>query len=217
MGDGPISSTVIGVFTEEQAARLSRLSVSQLRYWNRTGFFKPEISDPDAGGAFNRLYSFRNVVGLRVLGVLRRDFSISLQHLRKIAEKLEYMDQSLWNKLTLFVRGREVCTMNGAGGFSSIVSGESTLPHLPLPRVASDVEAEASKMRQRSNSDEGRIARSRSIARNAEVFAGTRIPVSVVREYLQSGYSEDDILAEYPTLTRADIEMARQHFRIDAA
>lgn len=207
---------IIGAFTEEQAARLARLSVRQLRYWDRTGFFTPDVVGSEAGVPGARIYSLRNIVGLRVLGTLRRDFGISLQHLRKVAAKLEGMDQSLWSRLTLYVRGREVCTPNGEGGFTSIVSEQDTLPDLPLPRVAQDVEAEVVAMRHRPSSTIGRIERHRNVARNNEVFAGTRIPVDAVREFIEAGFSDEDILAEYPTLRSDDIKAARRHLGMAA-
>ena len=212
-----MSAAIIGAFTEEQTTRLSRLTIGQLRYWDRTGFFKPDLADPDFKGPYNRIYSFRNIVGLRVLGTLRGDHNVSLQHLRKVAAKLEGMDQSLWNTLTLYVRGREVCTPNGVGGFQSIVSGEDTLPKLPLPRVMGEVEAEISELKRRPDNAIGKIIRDRNVARNAEIFSGTRIPVDVVREYYEAGYSIDDILAEYPTLTASDVNAALRHLGIKAA
>ena len=215
--DQAVGQNVIAAFTEEQAARLSRLSLRQLRYWDRTGFFKPEISDAEDGRSRTRIYSFRNILGLRVLGALRRDFGVSLQHLRKVAAKLEDMDQSLWSNLTLYVRAREVCTANGEGGFTSIVTGEDTLPDLPLPRVAQQIEAEIAEMKRRPAASVGKFERRRDVARNSEVFAGTRIPVDTVREFIEAGYSDEDILSEYPTLTIDDVRAARRHLGLQAA
>ena len=39
-------------------------------------------------------------------------------------------------------------------------------------------------------------------------FIGTRIMVSVILDCLAEGLSEDDIMAEYPSLSRADIRSA---------
>jgi uncharacterized protein (DUF433 family) len=41
------------------------------------------------------------------------------------------------------------------------------------------------------------------------VFAGTRIPVATVKRYLDAGYDAEAIFREYPSLTSADIEAAR--------
>lgn len=211
------SPKVIGAFTEEQAAYLSGLTVNQLRYWSRTGFFQPDLADPDAKGPFSRIYSLVNVAGLRVLGLLRRKHKVSLQHLRKVAANLVDMDQSLWNTLTLYVRERQVYTKNGVGGFRHITSGEDTLPGLPLRQVRDEVEKRVAELARRPDSAIGEIARERNVARNARVFAGTRIPVEIVREFREAGYSIDEILREYPTLTEKDIKAAINYLGLEAA
>jgi uncharacterized protein (DUF433 family) len=43
------------------------------------------------------------------------------------------------------------------------------------------------------------------------VLAGTRIPVATVQRYLDAGYDTAAIIREYPSLTPADVEAARQH------
>jgi uncharacterized protein (DUF433 family) len=211
------STKIIGAFTEEQASRLSRLSVHQLRYWARTGFFKPDLGEPDQRGAYNRAYTFRNIAGLRVLGKLRRECNVSLQHLRKVAETLEGMDQSLWNEQTLYVRNREVYFANKHDGYRNVVSGEDTLPRIPLRRVIGEVEKEVARLRQRQDETIGHITKNRNVARNAEVIAGTRIPVNAIKEFYQAGFSISQILKEYPPLEEADVRAALRHFGIRAA
>jgi len=43
------------------------------------------------------------------------------------------------------------------------------------------------------------------------IFAGTRIPVETVQRYLDAGCDTETILAEYPSLTVADVEAARNY------
>lgn len=45
-------------------------------------------------------------------------------------------------------------------------------------------------------------------------FMWTRIPVRSVVEFFKAGYSDEQILAEYPSLTRAQIEGARMFWEI---
>jgi len=208
---------IVGAFTEEQASALSGLSVHQLRYWNKSGFFRPELGEPDAHGAYARAYTFRNVAGLRVLGKLRREHGVSLQHLRKVAERLEQMDQDLWNEQTLYIRDRQVYFANEIGGFRNAVSGEDTLPEIPLRRVIGQAAEEVERMRKRSEADIGRISAARHVARNRSVIAGTRIPVGAISEFYEAGYSVRQIVAEYPSLTQADVRAALRHCGIQAA
>jgi uncharacterized protein (DUF433 family) len=52
-------------FTAENVCKLTGLSARQLAYWDATDFFSPELLDEHRRRAFGRLYSFRDVVGLR--------------------------------------------------------------------------------------------------------------------------------------------------------
>ena len=191
--------------------------MGQLRYWNRTGFFKPDLGEPDNRGAYNRIYSFRNIAGLRVLGKLRREFNVSLQHLRKVAETLESMDQSLWNEQTIYLRNREVYFENEMSGYQNVVSGEDTLPSIPLRRVIGEIEREVAQLRKRPNETIGKITKNRNVARNSDVFAGTRIPIDAIKEFYKAGYSVSQILNEYPSLRATDVAAALRHFGIKAA
>src|SRR5690625_2639779 len=40
------------------------------------------------------------------------------------------------------------------------------------------------------------------------LIPGTRVPVSAVKEFAEAGYSIEEIMHEYPTLTRAEVEAA---------
>ena len=46
------------------------------------------------------------------------------------------------------------------------------------------------------------------VMHGATCIAGTRIPVSVVLDNLAAGMSHDDLLAEYPSLSRESIAAA---------
>jgi uncharacterized protein (DUF433 family) len=47
----------------------------------------------------------------------------------------------------------------------------------------------------------------------AACITGTRIPVWVLIQYRQMGESDGDLLADYPTLTRADLANARDYYQ----
>lgn len=75
-------------FTADHVARLTGLSNRQLRYWDQTGFFAPTHLDEHHRRAFGRIYSFRDVVGLRAISILRKTHKIPLQELRRVGEWL---------------------------------------------------------------------------------------------------------------------------------
>ncbi len=96
-------SNVVAAFTEEQVERLTGLSKVQLRYWDRTGFFSPAYVEDVPGLPYGRLYSFKNIVGLRTLAMLRVQHNVPLQHLRRVAEKLAHLRDDLWTQTKLWV------------------------------------------------------------------------------------------------------------------
>lgn len=69
------------------AVRLTGLNYDVLDYWAKTDFIAPSVA-PAAGKGTQRVYSFRDLVALRVARELR-DAGISVQALRQIVKKLK--------------------------------------------------------------------------------------------------------------------------------
>lgn len=63
--------SVIAAFSEEQVQRLTGLTKGRLRYWHQTRFFSPSFVEGNPRLPYSRFYSFKNVVGLRTLEMLR--------------------------------------------------------------------------------------------------------------------------------------------------
>lgn len=201
---------VIRAFSAYHVVRLTGLSLSQLRYWDKTGFFRPRYASENRRSPYSRVYSFKNIVGLRTLGVLRKLHKISLQHLRKVAQELSQYKDTPWSEITIFVLGEEVYfrepeteTLRG------IISKQYT--KLPLRSIIRDVTAEANKLKERSKEQFGHVERHRYIVHNAWVIAGTRIPTKAIWRFRAAGYSTDNIIREYPALTEKDVEVALEH------
>ncbi|MBT9290480.1 DUF433 domain-containing protein [Prosthecodimorpha staleyi] len=199
---------VVSAFTEEQASRLTGLSVHQLRYWDRTGFFRPQFADPNRRAAFSRVYSFQDIASLRVLNVLTKQYSVSVRHLRDVAKRLCAMDSNAWSRTTLYVLKRRVNFVDPEDGKQrEVVSGQYALG-IPLETVMSDTRRDVEALSVRSIEDIGAVARSRFVASNMPVVAGTRIPVAAIKSFAEAGYSLAQIMQEYPTLSEADIKAA---------
>jgi uncharacterized protein (DUF433 family) len=202
---------VIIAFTEEHVQRLTGLTKAQLRYWDRTGFFKPAYADDDRKAAFSRIYSFRDVVGLRTLGILRNIHKVPLQNLRLAAKRLSHLKDALWTKTTLFVLARRVVFRpEGTEEMQDAATGQLVMG-IPLRTVIADVQREAEQLRERSPKKIGTIERHRRVAQNAWVVGGTRIPVRAIRNFHEAGYSVQAIMKEYPDLTERDIKAALAH------
>lgn len=69
-------------FTAEQACRLSNCTHHQLRYWDRVDLIRPSIQGTGGRPGVRRLYSFRDLIALRVIRSLL-DNGMSLQRVRR--------------------------------------------------------------------------------------------------------------------------------------
>lgn len=202
--------SVIGAFSEADAARLSGLTVGQLRSWDRKGFIQPSYAEVDRSLPYSRVYSFRDIVSLRVLGQLRNTHKIPLQHLRKVSDTLDHLGDARWTATTLYVLGKRVVfTDPRTEDRVEIVSGQRVFD-IPLRIVISDTRKAVAKLNHRDESASGRVVHGKFTLQNEPVFEGTRIPVAAVKRYLDAGYAAEAIIAEFPDLTVTDVETARE-------
>ncbi|HEX2155250.1 MAG TPA: helix-turn-helix domain-containing protein [Acidimicrobiia bacterium] len=74
-------------FTADQASRLTSCTPHQLRYWDRVGLVSPSVQTTGGRPGVRRLYSFRDLVALRVVRSLL-DNGMSLQRVRRAWEYL---------------------------------------------------------------------------------------------------------------------------------
>lgn len=212
-----MDGVVVSAFTEEQAARLTGLSVAQLRYWDQTNFFVPSYADENRRAPYSRIYAFKDIAALRVVGVLRNQHNVSLQHLRNVAVELQHLSDDGWTKTTLYVLQKKIVFEEpDTGRLREIVGTQYVLPSVALGTVFADTERDVATLIQRPEDKVGQISRNRFISHNAPVVAGTRIPTAAIRRFREAGYSTDQIIAEYPDLTPKDVEAALE-FEANAA
>jgi len=57
-------------------------------------------------------------------------------------------------------------------------------------------------------SGKSKVIRDPKILGGKPIIAGTRIPVRLILDHLAEGYMPEEIIFEYPVLTRADIKTA---------
>lgn len=199
---------VIAAFTDAQAERLTGVSQRQLGYWARNGFYRPSLSINDPGLLAMRLYSFRDLVCLKVLNELRNEAKISFPELKATKERLSYLGDDLWAKTTLFVHGKRVVFENPSTGEKEEASTGQGVLQIPLRIVTGQMEDKVRAMRGRNPSDVGQIEKKRGVAQSQPVISGTRIPVRSIQAFFQAGYSPSEIHRQYPTLTIDDISAA---------
>lgn len=69
-------------FTAQQATRLTGCTPHQLRYWDKVGLVSPSLQSTGGRPGRRRLYSFRDLVALRVVKSLL-DNGMSVQRVRR--------------------------------------------------------------------------------------------------------------------------------------
>lgn len=203
------SQQVVAAFSDEQASSLTGITKNQLRYWDQIGFYHPSYGEDNRRIAFSRVYSFRDIVALRVLHVLRNQYNVSLQHLRDVSEKLGGSDVEKWIGVKLYVLNRKVVWIEPETELAQEVAAGQYIVPLILQTVISDTENDIRGLiRKRDQSSIGKIERSRYVVHNAPVLSGTRIPVSAIKRFAEAGYNTAQIIEEYPDLSEEDIEAA---------
>jgi len=208
---------VLAAFSEEHVHRVTGLSIGRLRYWARTEFFQPSFVEDDPRLPYSRFYSFKDVVALRTLEKLRVQNGVPLQHLRKVAEKLSHLKDDLWTKTTLYVANRKVVFSDPITGKpQEVVSGQFVIEY-SLQNLIEETSEGIEAVGRRSPEQVGKVVKVRGVNRNAWTISGTRIPVASVQRLYDDGYSIDQIIAEYPDLTEADIQVALSHDRAISA
>ena len=205
--DHPMSELL--AFGPDDVCRLTSLSRRQLGYWDRTGFFAPQYGDESRRRPFSRVYSFRDVVGLRTLAILRNEHRVPLQELRKVGTWLRKNHRTPWASLAFYVWAKRVYFDDPRTGarVGARPLGQPVLP-FEMKRVAHEMNTAAQRLKERTPEDIGKVTRHRFVVHNATVLAGTRIPTSAVWNLHEAGYTTKQIIREYPRLTADDVQAA---------
>ena len=136
------------------ACNAAGITYRQLDYWARTGLVEPSVRGA-AGSGSQRLYSFRDILILKVVKRLL-DAGISLQQIRTAVAHLRERGTDDLTRVTLMSDGASVyeCTSNeevidllqgGQGVFGIAIGGvwreiEGTLSDLPSERTADETQ-----------------------------------------------------------------------------
>lgn len=202
--------TTIMAFTAQQTAKLSGISERMLKYWEDTNVFSPEYIAKRASGPFRRIYSFKDLVNLRTLAILRRKDGIKLSELRSASEYLREFSNSPWTELAIRVFGERLVFRNPKSGEWMRADGSGQLVMvIELEEVRRESEQAAKDLMHRGPEHFGEFTRNRYVMSNAWVFSGTRIPVTSILDLFDAHYSDNDVLDLYPTLTTTDLNAAR--------
>jgi DNA-binding transcriptional MerR regulator len=142
--DSSLEDGIVG-YRGVTACNAASISYRQLDYWARTGLVVPSIRDASGSGT-QRLYSFRDIVVLKVVKRLL-DAGVSLQNIRRAIDALRSRGVGDLAQITLISDGTTVyecrspeevvdLLQGGQGVFGIAIGGafkeiQGSLAHLP--------------------------------------------------------------------------------------
>ena len=199
-------SEILG-FTADHASRLTGLGKGRLTYWAKTGFFSPACTT--GGRTFSRIYTFRDIVGLRAIAVLRVNHNLPLQELRRVGEWLHERYDEPWSSLRLGVSGKNVIFFDPESGEATEAKGQGqrVMEVVCLEEIAAEMGRAAESLKDRSDKI-GQIERHRQVASSSWVVGGTRVRTEAIWNFHEAGYDTATILTEYPQLKPEDVKAA---------
>lgn len=205
---------LLSAFTLEHASRVTGVSARRIAWWDKTGVLAPSLSPAErTRGPHSRIYTFRDLVGLRTLGELRDRYHLPLQTLRVIGRWLSERYSEPWSSLRLFISGtgRSADILFRDPESDTILStrkrGQAII-EFELESIERQTEDEANKLLLRTEDQVGTVVRNRYVLGNTPVLAGTRIPTAAVWNFHHAGYDMSAIIREYPRLTPLDVQRA---------
>jgi DNA-binding transcriptional MerR regulator len=137
-------------FATPIAAKLTDVSVATLQNWDRRGFLKASIQ-PAGGHGVSRVYSFRDLVAIRVARDLKRE-GIPLQALRRVVGYLcarkGLKPADALASTSLITDGRDVYEIEGDVSTSTLRRpGQRMLLMVPLGELVAELQAKARALR----------------------------------------------------------------------
>jgi DNA-binding transcriptional MerR regulator len=138
-------------FPTPAAARLTGVNVKTLENWSQRGFLKPSLADRPGHG-FRRVYSFRDLIAIRVVSDLRAR-GIDVRHMRKVVDylrKRKGLDVTASDVLAstiLVTDGHDVYEIDGDARVSTLRHPDQSVLMVPLGRLVAKIKADAEHVR----------------------------------------------------------------------
>lgn len=120
------------------ACRAAGITYRQLDYWARTGLVEPSVR-PATGSGTQRLYSFRDILVLKVVKRLL-DTGVSLQQIRTAVTHLRERGVEDLSKITLMSDGASVYECMSADEVIDLVQGGQGVFGIAVGKVWREVE-----------------------------------------------------------------------------
>ncbi|MFD7438526.1 MerR family transcriptional regulator [Streptomyces sp. NPDC059861] len=142
-GAAPMASEEIG-YRGPTACAAAGITYRQLDYWARTGLVEPSVR-PAYGSGTQRLYSFRDVV---VLKIVKRflDTGVSLQNIRTTVQHLRERGFQDLERMTLMSDGATVYECTSPDEVHALLQGGQGIFGIAVGVVWRDVESALSQL-----------------------------------------------------------------------
>jgi len=156
------------------ACAAAGITYRQLDYWARTGLVEPTIRGA-AGSGTQRLYSFRDVLVLRVVKRLL-DAGVSLQNIRAAVATLRQRGVEDLTRITLLSDGSSVYELTSAAEVVDLLQGGQAVFAIALGSVVRDVEGSLAALpAERTGVDEAAEGEGGATVGSIEATAGDEL------------------------------------------
>ncbi|NJD28108.1 MAG: DUF433 domain-containing protein [Chloroflexi bacterium] len=201
-------------FTQDLAARIAGLSRRQLEYWDQIDLIKPSIA-PKGGWGMPRLYSFRDLIKLKVAARMRRkvrpsDIKLTIDAL----EERGFEDPLVTIQFVETQSGGRLAWIHPATGelldaHHGLQVDQTVQPFdLNLRDLRTGLEESIHRITARRH---GKVTSVRNLQGSQTVIEGTRVPTAKIAGLRAAGWSVARILAAFPALTAEDVSAALRH------
>lgn len=203
----PRADELIGV-SRSTAARVIGITERRLRAWNDRGLVYPTVVT-ELGSRSIWTFSLEDLVQGRVVRELEGR-GIHVRHIRRVVEAVRSSTHPRpLASLVWGVAGGEVFVGYPDGSWvgDRRPNQNVLIETLDLETIRGEARSAA---REREPEHVGGVESRRGKLGSKDVFAGTRIPVATVVEYLERGASDQRILEGFPDLRPEDLDRARR-------
>lgn len=192
------------------AAALSGASVPQLNYWRRNIPGKGVLFAPEHGSRPRALYSYRDIVVLRMFARLRGN--LSLQKVRKVVALLEEIHPGTHlsaHKVKAFPGGSTAVWVSPEGEYVDVLKqpGQGTLK-VVMDDVFNAFTTKDGRLVPNLGEPAAGVTIDPEVRGGYPVIEGTRIPFHVVAGLRADGMPADEIAELYPSVSASDVEGA---------
>ncbi len=126
-------------FRGPQVCKIVGISYRQLDHWDRTGLLRPSLA-PAKGSGTQRLYSYQDVVQLRIIKQLR-EAGVSLQQARKAVEFLRDSGSDLASASLVLGANNSVLARDGDELLDVLRGGQGVFNVVALGGLVGEVDA----------------------------------------------------------------------------